>query len=506
MNSNIFNDKKQLIVLEMANNHQGDLDHGKKIIDEFEKVCKKYKDNFNFAFKFQYRDIDNLIHNDFSNSDMKYIKRFRETKLSNDEWKNLLEYTTDKGFYKICTPFDEESVDRVIKDNFDILKIASAYIDDWPLLEKIVKKDIDIIASVGGADILKIKRFYSFMKNNGKNFALNYCVALYPTELADTNLAYLRKLMSMFPDISFGFSTHEIDKSSITGVIAHSIGANLHEKHVAIEDLEKGYTINDYSTTPENLDKWLKLLYESVEIIGSAENKEKHILPKEIASIRDLKRGVYAKNNISKDSKLVENDIYFAIPVQKNQILSNDLSKFNNITFIKDIKKDEPIFLDDVIIENQRVQIETIRDEFLESIKSNGIVLKPGLDLEISHHFGIEHFNETGCCMVTLFNKEYCKKIIYLKPGQENPEHYHKIKKESFILLDGDLNVILDNVSHDLNKGEIMHIGRGALHSFSSENGALFEEISTTHHSDDSFYTNKEIMNNKFRKSKIKLL
>ena len=30
MNSNIFNDKKQLIVLEMANNHQGDLDHGKK--------------------------------------------------------------------------------------------------------------------------------------------------------------------------------------------------------------------------------------------------------------------------------------------------------------------------------------------------------------------------------------------------------------------------------------------------------------------------------------------
>ena len=46
------------------------------------------------------------------------------------------------------------------------------------------------------------------------------------------------------------------------------------------------------------------------EIISSAENKEK-IYCKEIASIRDLKRGVYAKNNISKDSKLVENDIYF---------------------------------------------------------------------------------------------------------------------------------------------------------------------------------------------------
>ena len=38
------------------------------------------------------------------------------------------------------------------------------YIDDWPLLEKIVEKDIDIIASVGGADILKIKVLFIYEK------------------------------------------------------------------------------------------------------------------------------------------------------------------------------------------------------------------------------------------------------------------------------------------------------------------------------------------------------
>ena len=42
--------------------------------------------------------------------------------------------------------------------------------------------------------------------------------------------------------------------------------------------------------------------------------------------------------------------------------------------------------------------------------------------------------------MCTLVNKDYCKKIIYQFPGQTNPEHFHKIKEETFILLEGDLD------------------------------------------------------------------
>ena len=38
-----------LFVLEMANNHMGDIDHGIHVIQTFAEVCKKYP--FNFAFK-----------------------------------------------------------------------------------------------------------------------------------------------------------------------------------------------------------------------------------------------------------------------------------------------------------------------------------------------------------------------------------------------------------------------------------------------------------------------
>ena len=84
-----------------------------------------------------------------------------------------------------------------------------------------------------------------------------------------------------------------------------------------------------------------------------------------------------------------------------------------------------------------RPEVEQIRDKFLEMLKENNILSAVGKDLEISHHYGIENFYKTGCMMVTLFNVEYCKKIIGLFSGQENPEHFHKIKDESFILISG---------------------------------------------------------------------
>jgi len=65
---------KELIVLDIANNHYGSVIHAKKIIDEFSKIIKRHK--INAAFKFQFRDLETFLHKDFKNSDEKYVKRF----------------------------------------------------------------------------------------------------------------------------------------------------------------------------------------------------------------------------------------------------------------------------------------------------------------------------------------------------------------------------------------------------------------------------------------------
>ena len=49
-----------LIVFEMANNHQGSVDHGLRIVAEMGKLARSK--GVRAAVKFQYRDLDSFIH------------------------------------------------------------------------------------------------------------------------------------------------------------------------------------------------------------------------------------------------------------------------------------------------------------------------------------------------------------------------------------------------------------------------------------------------------------
>ena len=119
--NNIFNN---LFVFDLANNHQGDVDHGKLIINDLASKIKKHK--VKGAIKFQFRQLDTFVHPDhLSNSDNKHIPRFLSTRLDKSDYSNLLSTVREKKLIAMTTPFDEESVDIAIELDFDILKIAS---------------------------------------------------------------------------------------------------------------------------------------------------------------------------------------------------------------------------------------------------------------------------------------------------------------------------------------------------------------------------------------------
>ncbi len=113
-----------LIILEMANNHQGSVEHGKKIIEAFAPVLERA--GVRGAIKFQFRDIDTFIHPDFrESSDYKHIPRFLSTALSKEQFKELIDTARDFGFIVMTTPTDESSVDLLEELGIDIIKIAS---------------------------------------------------------------------------------------------------------------------------------------------------------------------------------------------------------------------------------------------------------------------------------------------------------------------------------------------------------------------------------------------
>lgn len=126
-------------------------------------------------------------------------------------------------------------------------------------------------------------------------------------------------------------------------------------------------------------------------------------------------------------------------------------------------------------------------------LNESKIIIPNYYPLEISHHYGIKHFAKYGCVIINIINREYCKKIIVLFPGQNNPMHMHKLKEETFQVLNGNMTLIINECIHNLKAGELLTVEREMAHSFCSECGCIFEEISTTHNSNDSYYFDEEI-------------
>ncbi len=241
--------KKVLIIFDLANNHMGDVEYGKRIVREFARAVQPFRKYFDFAVKMQYRHLDTFIHPDFKERmDIKFVKRFSETRLSADELKAIKDTIVEEGFIPICTPFDEPSVDLVLEHGFEFIKVASCSFTDWPLLEYIVKvSDKPMILSTAGESLNNIDRVVSFLMHRKRKFALMHCIAEYPTEDTHLYLNQIDLLKHRYPGIPIGFSTHEDPKNTTAIVIALAKGARLLERHIGLRDK---YPLNAYSSTP----------------------------------------------------------------------------------------------------------------------------------------------------------------------------------------------------------------------------------------------------------------
>lgn len=342
MKNDIF---EELFVLELANNHWGDIERGKKIITDFSRVIRF--NNIKAAIKLQFRDVDTFIHEDFKGrDDIRYISKTMKTRMNYDDYAVLIETIKKSGCITMSTPFDEASVDMCENLGVQIIKIASSDINDWVLIEKIAKTRKPVIFSTGGSSLKDIDDLVKFFDNRNIPLAINHCVSLYPSEKDELELNQIDFLKNRYAGHVIGFSTHENnDDIESAMLIAYAKGARTFERHVDIEYTD-GNKISPYCSTPAEFDRWVKAFHKAKEICGNS-GETKRIPPKqEIEYLDALVRGVYAKHDLKKGDTLTEDDVYLAIPLQKGQISCREL--MNGEVLIKDIKKDAPVKIDDI--------------------------------------------------------------------------------------------------------------------------------------------------------------
>lgn len=481
-------DFKDLFVLDLANNHQGSVEHGRAIIDGCAAVVARH--GVRAAIKFQFRDLPDFVHKDHRvNTTNKHVPRFLSTMLTWEQFGELLGAVRRHGLYAICTPFDEVSVDKIVEMGFDIIKVASCSARDWPLLEKVARSGLPIIASTGGLTQGEVDDLVSFLSHRGCDFALMHCVSIYPTPDEACHLGNIAGFRERYRGRVIGWSTHEPPADTSQVMVAAALGAQMFERHVGIATDK--ITLNAYSSTPEQVDAWIAAWKKAKVMIGDSVRGEP--IAVERASIDDLKRGVFACTPIDAGQVIRPDQVYFKFPYQPGQLSSGEWKDgiVSKVSFLPDA----PLIRDalDVPGDPDVQLIKSAIHEVKALLAYAHVPLSHEFTTEYSHHYGVANFRKVGAVLITVINRDYAKKVLVQLPGQMHPWHYHRLKEESFQVLWGSLTLELDDRRKVLQPGDVVTVLPGVWHRFWTDTGCVFEEISTTAYPNDSIYRDAAI-------------
>jgi sialic acid synthase SpsE len=357
MEADIF---KDLFVLELANNHWGSLERGKKIIKEFAGVVRR--NHVKAAIKLQFRDVDNFIHTSYKHlgteenltslpKQVRYIQKTQRTKLSYDEFYILIKYIVANNCIPMATPFDEKSVDWCVDMNLPIIKIASSDINDWILLNKIASTKKPVIISTGGANEKQIDDVVLFFEHRGIPLAINHCVSKYPSEDHELELNQIDYLNNRYPNHVIGLSTHEYHDWYSSMLISYGKGARTWERHIDIPytSTDEQKEVSKYCSLPKQIDEWFKAYNTAKTMCGDSGQQRRIIDETENKYLAALHRGLYLNKDISRGSPILMEDIYSAVPLQQEiqQLSSREFIAINCIAN-KDLKKNQPLTINDI--------------------------------------------------------------------------------------------------------------------------------------------------------------
>jgi pseudaminic acid synthase len=250
--------------------------------------------------------------------------------------KELFRYGKSLGLKVFSTPFDDTAVDFLETLKCPIYKIASFEMTDLNLVKKVSQTKKPLIISTGMSNLDEIKTTINVAKKNGaKNITLLYCVSNYPSSISDFNLNNIKILKDKFK-CRVGISDHSNDNRVAIAAIAS--GAEVIEKHIALDNQKKGFDIDfslkgkEINKLRNDIDVTFKLLGKNSFFRNKSENKSK-IFRRSIFTTKNIKKG----EKFTKDNIKVVRPGHGLAPKYFNKIL-NKRSPIN-------ISKDEPLKL-----------------------------------------------------------------------------------------------------------------------------------------------------------------
>ena len=222
------------------------------------------------------------------------------------EYKELCDYTHEKGMDFTSTPFDYASSDY-LENMVDFYKISSSDLSNLPFIKHIGSKGKPVVISVGAAYLSEVDEAIRTLKDAGcEDITILHCVLSYPTDPKNANLRIIETLKKDFPDVKVGFSDHVApDPTMMTLATAYLLGAEVIEKHYTLNKKLPG---NDHyhAGEPEDFKKAIDNFRWIDSVLG---NPEKTVLDCEIVPRREARRSLVLTRDMKAGETIRKEDL-----------------------------------------------------------------------------------------------------------------------------------------------------------------------------------------------------
>ena len=290
------------IIAEAGVNHNGDINLAKKLID----IAKEAGAD---AVKFQTFRAEEMVTKNAKKAEYQkettgtkesQFEMIKRLELTESDFKELYNYTLEKGEIFLSSPFDKVSVELLDRLGVPAFKIPSGEITNSPLLKHIARKKKPIILSTGRSTLGEIEEALEVMRQEGmEEIILLHCVSCYPAKIEDMNLRAMETSKHAFK-LPVGLSDHTMGITIPIAAVA--LGACILEKHFT---LDKNLPGPDHraSLEPQELKQMVQAIRDVEKARGDGIKKPTQ---EEKENKKAARRSIVAKVDIPKGTIIAE--------------------------------------------------------------------------------------------------------------------------------------------------------------------------------------------------------
>lgn len=269
------------IVAEIGINHNGDLEHAKRLIDA--SVLAGVD-----AVKFQKRTPELCVPPDQMDKMretpwgyISYLDYRHKVEFGEQEYAAINEYCAERKLHWFASVWDEPSVEFMEPFEPICYKIPSASLTDHDLLKRVKATGRPMFLSTGMSTMEQIDAAVELA--GIEDLLINHATSTYPCDPEELNLEMITTLRDKYPT-PIGYSGHEV--GLIPTVVAVALGACSVERHITLDRANWG-SDQAASVEPGGFQRLVKYIRVTEQGLGDG---VKRVYESERESLKKLRR------------------------------------------------------------------------------------------------------------------------------------------------------------------------------------------------------------------------